>query len=179
VAEPRYAPAYCEENVWWLAQDERFARARAEVVIVSNAARTVLVSSQRAARMPGQPVVWDYHVVLAVHAMNGVDVWDLDCTRGAPLPAASWLEASFDARAPARLAPRFRCIDRDVFVARFASDRRHMRTADGDWEAPPPPWPILGGGAHELERFVDVHDETFGRAIDLEALRARWYPSRR
>jgi hypothetical protein len=73
-----------------------------------------------------------------------------------------------------RLAPRFRPIDAATFVARFASDRRHMRTRTGGWRVPPPPWPIVGGGMHELERFVDVSDPTFGPAIALPALRARW-----
>lgn len=174
MAGHRYAPFYCEENVWWLAQEARFAGLPADVVVVSNERRRVAVWGQRAARAEGEPVVWDYHVVLAVQGARGTEVWDLDCARGAPLAGAEWLEASFDERVPKRFAPRFRLVDSAVFVARFASDRRHMRTPDGGWEAPPPPWPIIGGGAHDLDRFVDVADETFGATIDLDALRARW-----
>jgi protein N-terminal glutamine amidohydrolase len=174
VSEHRYAPFYCEENVWWLAQEARFAGQGAEVVLVSNAKRTVLVWGQRAARSRGEPIVWDYHVVLAARSAAGVEVWDLDSVVGAPLPAAAWIDTSFDARVPAPLAPRFRIVDASLFVARFASDRRHMRTADGGWEAPPPPWPIIGGGAHSLERLLDADDPSFGPTIDLGELRAHW-----
>lgn len=171
--EHRYAPYYCEENVWWLAQEPRFAGLRSEAVIVSNDQRSVAVSCQRAS-VAGEPVVWDYHVVLAVHGAQGVEVWDLDCTRGAPLAASAWIDASFDERAPFRFAPRFRLVAKDSFVATFASDRRHMRRPDGSWQAPPPPWPIIGDGAHELERFVDVRDTTWGAVMDLAGVRAHW-----
>lgn len=169
-----YAPFYCEENVWWLAEEPRFAGQPTEVVFVSNARRTVAVWGQRAARGPGEPVVWDYHVVLATRGERGVEVWDLDSAIGTPLRAADWLDASFDPRAAPRFAPRFRVVDASTFVARFASDRRHMRTPAGGWRVPPPSWPVIGDGAHNLEAWVDVHDDTFGAAIDLDTLRHRW-----
>ncbi len=172
VAGPRYAPVYCEENVWWLAQEPRFAGLRAEVVVVSNVRRTVALFHQRAA-LSGEPVVWDYHVVLAVHARSGVEVMDLDCVLGAPLAGSAWLDASFDDRVPVRFAPLFCVIPSEVFVATFSSDRRHMREAGG-WRAPVPPWPIIGGGAHELERLIDVQSRSFGPVTDLAGLHARW-----
>ena len=173
MAPHRYAPSYCEENVWWLAQEARFAGLPAEAVIVSNAARAVQMSAQRASAS-GEPVLWDYHVVLAVRAAQGIEVWDLDCTAGAPLAACAWLDASFDPLAPPALAPRFRRIEAGSYVATFASDRRHMRHDDGTWIAPPPPWPIVGGGAHALDRWLDLDDEAMGPPIDLRSLRARW-----
>ena len=155
----RYAPYYCEENVWWLAQEPHWVDP--SVVVVTNPSRTVAMSAQRASK-DGTPVVWDYHVVL----LDRGAVWDLDCVLGMPLPARRWIEASFDSRAPAHLAPRFRVLARETYVARFASDRRHMRRPDGSWLVDPPPWPAIGG-AHDLERLLDLDDPSYGAWLDL------------
>lgn len=172
----RYAPYYCEENVWWLARDPRFAGLAREVVLVSNEHRTCALFHQRAADAPGAPVVWDYHVVLAIHRERGVEVWDLDCELGAPLTARAWLDASFGlARSmPPRFWPRFRVIDADLYVAELCSDRGHMRDAEGRYHAPPPSWPCIGAGEPNLMRFVDVTAPFLGETIDLDALTARW-----
>jgi hypothetical protein len=158
----RYAPYYCEENVWWLADEPRFADAH--VVVISNRPRTVAMGAQRAGN--GGVALWDYHVVLACDGA----IWDLDCTLGTALPLRRWLEASFDPRAPDRLAPRFRVIEGAIYRARFASDRRHMRGADGVFVHEPPPWPVIGGGAHDLDRLLDLEDATFGPWLDMHAL---------
>ncbi len=173
VATPRYAPYYCEENVFWLAQEPRFAALRREVVFVSNASRTVAMLGQRAARSPGEPVVWDYHVVLAVRGPDVV-LHDLDCVLGPELPALEWLARSFPAGVQARFAPRFRVVDADRFVAIFSSDRAHMRAEDGGWRAPPPEWPTISNGPSNLMRFVDTSDPFEGALLDLDAIRERW-----
>ncbi|HEY8427041.1 MAG TPA: hypothetical protein VIL20_01650 [Sandaracinaceae bacterium] len=175
-AAHRYAPFYCEENVWWLAQEPRLAGLPREVVMVSNEARAVACFAQRAAPSEGAPVVWDYHVVLAVRRPEGVEVEDLDCTRGFPLEAGDWLEATFGpARAlPPRYAPRFRVIDADAYVSLFSSDRAHMRAPDGGWLAPEPPWPAIVRGPSNLLRLADVTDPFVGELLDLTGLRARW-----
>lgn len=159
---PRYTAAYCEENVWWLAHDR--ADAADEVVLISNAQRTVAMRGQRAGK-EGAPVVWDYHVVLASRG----EIWDLDCTIGMPLTTAAWIDASFPSALPMSLAPRFRVVPAADFVAQFASDRRHMRDANGAWLAPPPPWPAIGTG-HDLDRWVDTRQ---GSWIDVAMLRSR------
>jgi hypothetical protein len=164
-----YTPYYCEENAWWLAQDARLTGQQVDVVFISNATRSVAFFEQRAAQQPGDSVVWDYHVVVLARSEGQARIWDLDCLRGAPLPARAWLEASFDARVNPLYAPRFRLIAAHTFVTGFASDRRHMRAPDGRWQAPPPPWPILGGGAHNLEAFIDIADATWGETLSLDA----------
>jgi hypothetical protein len=169
----RYAPYYCEENVWWLAQEPGFAGLRAEVAFVTNERRTVRMRAQRASGT-GADVVWDYHVVLAVWRDASVEVWDLDCTRGMPISATEWIDASFDVAPPRTLAPHFRVLGVNPFVDHFASDRRHMRRPDGGWYVEPPPWEVIGGGAHHLERFVDLRDRALGEIVDLAQLRSRW-----
>lgn len=172
-ARARYAPYYCEENVWWLAQEKREGEARAEVAIVTNAARSVVFAAQRASE-DGLPITWDYHVVLASFSPRGTEVWDLDCVLGMPLPARTWLEASFPSEAPPRLHPRFRVVSAERYVAELASDRHHMRGPDGAWLVRPPPWDPIGGGRDDLARWLDLDDATYGPAIDLRALRERW-----
>lgn len=170
----RHTPYYCEENCYWLAQDARFRGRQTQVVFVSNETRSVAFLHQRAAAQPGDWVVWDYHVVVLELAgeRDEARIWDLDSTLGMPIPARTWLERSFDARVTTLYAPRFRLVDAARYIASFASDRRHMRLADArGWQAPPPPWPIIGGGAHVLDALVDVNDETWGPTIDLDALK--------
>jgi hypothetical protein len=167
-----YAPYYCEENVWWLAQDARFADRERDVVIISNARHTVAMHAQRDGR--GRAVFWDYHVVLAVRAPSSWEVWDLDTTLGMPIDAARWLDGSFGFRTTDLIAPRFRLVPADTYIANLATDRRHMRDEHGAFREPPPPWPIIGGGAHDLDRWIDVHDTTYGEWIDLPALERRW-----
>ena len=41
------------------------------------------------------------------------------------------------------LAPRFRLIAVSEYREHFSSDRSHMRTDEGGWRHPPPPWPAL------------------------------------
>lgn len=172
-APSRYQPFYCEENIWHLAG--RFAADEARVVFISNASRRCLLLGQRAGGEADE-VVWDYHVVLFACADDAWQVWDLDCTAGAPLPAWRWLDVTFPhvGRTPPCFDPMFRVVDAPTFVAGFASDRRHMRTAAGGWQAPPPPWPPIGDGFN-LMRWVDLDDRSMpGEIVDLAGLRARF-----
>jgi hypothetical protein len=176
VSPVRYTPFYCEENVWWLAQEPRFASLRRDVVFVSNEQRACAVFHQRAARAVGAPVVWDYHVVLATHVEHAIEVWDLDCTQGAPLAAEAWLELSFGPgrQLPSMFHPAFRIVAADEFVATFSSDRSHMRTRDGRYRAPPPAWPCISRGAPNLMTFADVTTPFAGELVGLDELHARW-----
>ena len=163
----RYQLFYCEENVWWLCQEPRFADAKSWVVFISNHARQCAVWQQRAAD-PGEPVVWDYHVVLLVEGM----VWDLDTRLGFPVSLDDYLRASFRALPPelSHLTPRFRVVRRDEFVSTFATDRSHMRS-DRGWRAPPPSWEPPGEGMN-LMRFVDMDADFVGHVASLERLLA-------
>ncbi|MEZ4435474.1 MAG: hypothetical protein R3F65_23975 [bacterium] len=169
-----YQPFYCEENIWHLAG--RFAADDARVVFISNPSRQCLLLGQRAGGESAGEVVWDYHVVLFARDVEGWQVWDLDCTAGAPLPARRWVDGTFalDGHTPSAFDPKCRLIVAATFVARFASDRRHMRAAAGGWQAPPPPWPPIGDGFN-LMRWVDLDDRSMpGEIVDLAGLRARF-----
>lgn len=177
----RHTPFFCEENVWHLARD---ADVRVEgvalpevdrwIVFVTNRGRTVSMWAQHA----GDPVVWDYHVVLLARGRAEWWILDADSTLGFPLRAAAWLSGSFHPTAPPSRAPRFRVVEATAFEAAFASDRSHMREPDGRESRPHPPWPLITSpmGAHTLPRFLDEDDAIAGSWFDLAAMQAHFAP---
>lgn len=175
----RYCPFYCEENVWHLCAEPRFAGREGYAVFISNARRTCPLWAQRAAPSPAEPVIWDYHVIFVAAADDGRwEVWDPDSRLGAPVALDAYLAGTFPLGdgLPVSLRPRFRVVPRETFVERFASDRSHMRDAAGRWLQPPPPWPPIGDGGSNLARFIDVEGDFLGETLDLEGLRARFTP---
>jgi hypothetical protein len=166
-------PFYCEENVYHLASAPLLTARSREVVFISNARRACAVWHQRAARRPTWPILWDYHVVLL--CARPWEVWDLDSTLGFPCPAVHYLERSFRREAGEDLAPRFRVVDADLYLERFASDRSHMRARDGSYAKDPPPWRPIGapGAPSNLASFVDMRSPFLGEVMDLRALLVR------
>ncbi len=143
----RYAPYYCEENVYWLAHDDLEARpdrsgGDPRVVLVSNTHRAVAVAAQRAGRGPARVVVWDYHAVYVRDRL----VYDLDSVLSCPAPIEEYCSATFPAAlresAPA-YAPVFAVIPAVDYLRVFSSDRSHMRDEHGGYLQPPPPWPPI------------------------------------
>jgi hypothetical protein len=176
-----YAALWCEENIWRRVEALAGDLAGRHVVFISNASRSVACWSQRAARA-GEPVIWDYHVVLlslgpSSGSSSGASVTDPDCTAGEVLPFASWRRATFPLgdRVASELRPRFRVAPAAAYLSDFRSDRAHMRGPDGAWLAPPPPWeapwPDAPGGS-TLGAWWDVvrDDPSRGITCDLEGL---------
>jgi len=167
----RYHAFYCGENVWWLCQQARFAEQSCWAVFISNPTRQVAIWEQRAAP-PGQPVVWDYHVILVVKE-GELTVWDLDTRLQCPTTLTDYLARSFPplALASGLPSPRFRAVEASTFVAQLATDRRHMRDARGGWIKPPPPWdaPAADRGSN-LDNFVDMSQPFVGTLLDRDGL---------
>ena len=147
-ASARYAPFYCEENVYWLAHDDLAARSDADgdgdprVVLISNPRRTVAVGAQRAGAGPAKIVVWDYHAIYVRDRL----VYDLDSALACPSPIDEYCAATFPAgirgSAP-DYAPVFSVITAPDYLRAFSSDRAHMRDENGSYLQPPPPWPPI------------------------------------
>lgn len=174
----RYCSYYCEENAWHLCAEPALGDGAREVAVISNARRQVAVWCQKASPTGGRtPVVWDYHVIVAVAGERGVRVWDLDSTLGLDLDAPSYLDATFRPVRP-EFRASFRVMSADVYRAVLATDRRHMREACGTYRIPPPPWPNIGEG-HNLDQILDMNDTSWGEILDIAALRRRWYPAGR
>lgn len=169
-----YCPFYCEENVWKLAGEARFTDQEAEVWLVSNAARQVAMWGQKASTPEHDPVIWDYHLVLAARSApsEAWKVWDLDSRDGLPLPASLWLARSFAPGVPETFAPRFRIFRAQAYRRELDSDRSHMKDPQGQWRAPPPAWPCIRnkGGQGPLGLLRDTPESEW---LDLQTLRLR------
>ncbi|MBM4359529.1 MAG: hypothetical protein FJ096_15605 [Deltaproteobacteria bacterium] len=165
-----YQPLYCEENVFRLLAHPQLVRSRRFALFITNRSRRVAMWAQRAAAST-DPIVWDYHVVLLTLAP--ARIWDLDTRLPVPCDLERYLAQSFLPLEPAvaSLAPAFRLVPAAELIATFASDRRHMRTSEGGFTAPPPPWPPPGVGS-TLERYLDLEDAIAGRILaSVAALR--------
>lgn len=165
----RYHPLYCEENVFHLCGHPDVAARAPAAVFIRGAGAHCVMWHQRLAEGPGEPVVWDYHVVLL--ARDPWQVFDLDTTLALPCDALSYLRRSFRPELSLRreFVPWFRVVPADELARTFASDRSHMRTHSGEWTAAPPPWPAIGQGT-TLARFLDRRDAIAGEVLDLPAL---------
>jgi len=181
----RYQRFYCEENVWWLAQEPCFG-ARSRWVLFIKGERGHCAFWYQNANEAG-PTVWDYHVVLVVGGAHGFEVWDQDSVMTLPTALEQYLECTFP-QLPERLAefrPRFRLVEAEEHLSRFCSDRGHMRAEDGGWIHPPPTWSppqpppreridsvsmVSERPPSNLGRFLDLDDDIAGQVMDMEAL---------
>lgn len=174
-ADCAYTPYYCEENVWHLLQRPELAASEPAAIFISNPGRSCALGGQRLQPSPGEPVIWDYHVVALTRSGGEALIWDLDSTLPWPSPATAWLRQTFalTPRLPELLHPRFRVIDAVTFRQRFASDRSHMRSG-GAWAQPPPTWPLIQipEASMNLDDFVDTERPGLGQTFDLTGLLA-------
>jgi hypothetical protein len=167
-----HQPYWCEENIWRLCRHPRLAAAEVLVAVIASDSGAVRVRHQRAA--DGDAVDWDYHVIaFARETGTAWQAWDLDSTLGCPMPAREYLDAAFAPPIPDGLAPRFRLIEAKDYLARFSSDRSHMRARDGSWLQPPPPWPAIVNGPSILKQLIDPRWRGIGEVVDLDELRTR------
>lgn len=168
----RYCPCFCEENVWHLCTDDAVSDGGSPVpleersaVFITNDRRRVAMRKQRAGGAPSGFVGWDYHVVLLARRR----IWDLDSTLEFPTPLDRWVQETFHPLVPG-FEPRFRVVDAPTYLSTFASDRSHMRGADGRPMKPLPPWPPIGKGM-TLPRFIDLAAPFVGKVLDLDEFR--------
>ncbi len=170
-----YQAFYCEENVYHLCQDPRFTGRSPAAVFVTGSGGECVMWHQRAARRPGAPLSWDYHVFLVVR--DPWEIWDLDTVLGHPVPAETYLRRSFrpEVELPEELDPVFRIVGKTELLETFSSDRSHMRRPDGRFQKPPPPWPTIGapGAPSCLGRYLDMNDEVAGEVMNLAAFLVR------
>jgi protein N-terminal glutamine amidohydrolase len=142
-----YQAYYCEENVWRLLARPELEELVTWAVIVSNARRDVTLCRQLSGRPLDGLVHWDYHVfAVAAEPVEGRVALDLDSELPFPCSLARYLQDTFPSGVQRAYEPRFRVINGADYLAKFSSDRSHMRRPDGTWIAPPPPWRAPGNG---------------------------------
>ncbi|XP_051927839.1 protein N-terminal glutamine amidohydrolase [Hippocampus zosterae] len=175
--ECAYSSCYCEENVWKLCESVHKERSaplqELFVVFISNDNRTVPLWKQKSASGE-QPVIWDYHVVLLhVPAGSEATVYDLDSVL--PFPCTLKLYATRALRSDRSIQPAYhrklRVVPADCFLLNFASDRSHMKNADGSWKMPPPAYPpISTADSHmNLDDFICMEPSRgWGRILTLD-----------
>lgn len=169
-----YTSCYCEENVWWQCKQYMESTAafdpsiEAFAVFVSNPTKTVAIFEQKSSSRDDGAVIWDYHVLFLVRSRipsnetdtesNLVLFFDLDSRLAFPCPFDLYWHKAIARQPNMRLqfTPRFRIVSAEHFVHSFASDRSHMIKDDGSYSSPPPSYSVLGGGAHNLDKFWDM-----------------------
>jgi hypothetical protein len=126
-----YTAGFCEENIWWLARsmvDEGYDINDIDVLYYCNSDKSILVFNQRA-RDRGQPMLWDYHVVLQLTVDDQVFIYDLDTRLDFPSHRPDYLRNTFPVQSliPRHYRTWVRCIPAQEYVRHFCSDRSHMK----------------------------------------------------
>lgn len=125
-----YTPLFCEENIWRLADALQRTGQPVEtmrVLFLCNRPRQVVLFNQRAAA-EGEPLVWDYHVVLQVESDDEAQILDFDSRLPFPSRASDYLAATLPH--PGALTEGYsitiRAIEAASYLQRFYSTREHM-----------------------------------------------------
>lgn len=169
--QPQYdhTPFFCEENVYRLCKklcSTGVADTEGSdlfVVFISNDKKQIPLWHQKASHRADGVTLWDYHVICVQKKENNSPlVWDLDSTLPFPSPLASYVAETFCPTFPlfAEYRRFYRIVHAPMFFRCFASDRRHMKDTDGNWNAPPPSYdPIVAedGAVHNLNEYMEIH----------------------
>lgn len=126
-----YTAFFCEENIWLLAKalaDQRYDIDKMQVLFLANPVNSLPVYQQLLAPA-GQPVYWDYHVILLLTMPDSAYLFDLDSRLDFPCEQFTYLQRSFydQQHWPEKLKPRVRIIPAGSYLRHFSSDRSHMR----------------------------------------------------
>merc|ERR1712224_84631 len=88
-------------------------------------------------------------------------VYDLDSRLefGSSFDVYAMLTFQPDVQREPERRPYFRVVSAETYTRAFASDRTHMRKADGGWKRPPPTWPPIvskDGCTNTLPSFLNM-----------------------
>lgn len=145
-----YTSCYCEENVWKLCEyikaHEETPLEEVYAVFISNERRMIPIWKQKSSDGK-KPVIWDYHVVLLHESVERGEcfLYDLDTVLPFPCPLRVYANEALrtDQGIKRDFWRKLRVIPADSFLHMFASDRSHMKEADGTWRMPLPPYPCI------------------------------------
>ncbi|KAK1278844.1 Protein N-terminal glutamine amidohydrolase [Acorus gramineus] len=167
-----HTPFYCEENVYLLCKKlcaigvaDPFA-IDLFVVFISNENRQVPLWCQKASKHVDGLVLWDYHVI-CIQSKRSRDrhtlplVWDLDSSLPVPFPLNRYSNEVVrpSVSLHSKYKRLFRVVHAPTFLRCFASDRRHMKDLNGNWQAKPPTYdPIVSedGTVNNLDEYIRI-----------------------
>lgn len=164
-----YTKCYCEENIYHLLRclGKVESVEKMYAVFISNSARTIPIWCQKSA-VPGQPVIWDYHVISLAKLKSEWVIFDFDSRLPFPTPFKDYVAHAFRPNTPLPLEfqRKYRIVTASEYLSRFASDRSHM-LKQGKWLSPPPDAPMIRSETetNNLESFVDM-SPGIGEVVD-------------
>ncbi|KAJ3792697.1 N-terminal glutamine amidase-domain-containing protein [Lentinula aff. detonsa] len=185
-----YTPYWCEENVYLLIQSFSQNPSLSEIWERKPTSRTILffqvaLWSQKLSKEPGQPVVWDYHVVAVLRPRKSSSnlhswVYDFDTRLDLPVTWDTYFARTFSNNVPDEFQSLFRVVSANVYLDRFASDRSHMLVVippgtPPNYLYPVPPYPPLRGpqciSTHNLMNFVSMFSSNgYGDVFDMKGI---------
>ncbi|XP_072266771.1 protein N-terminal glutamine amidohydrolase isoform X2 [Pyxicephalus adspersus] len=172
-----------EENVWKLCEHIRDQSARPlqefYAVFLSNDKRMIPIWKQQCGR-PGEPVIWDYHVILLHVCSRGQSmIYDLDSVLPFPCPCELYIKEALrsDENIRRDFRRKLRLTQADEFLRTFASDRSHMKYSGNKWKKPPPPYPCIqtAESSMNLDDFISMDPAVgYGKVYTLEEFKERF-----
>lgn len=138
-----YAPFFCEENIWQLANNMNTeAINNSHILFITNKYKTCALMNQRAAE-EGNYIIWDYHVVL--HNKSTNSIIDFDTRLETDTSIEEYFNFTFGCQT--ELPPAYRSsiipIKGEEYLHKFSSDRSHMLDEHGHQAQNFPKWPII------------------------------------
>ncbi|KAK2192756.1 hypothetical protein NP493_23g02047, partial [Ridgeia piscesae] len=180
-----------EENVWKLCEHIQLSDNPSQLqhcyaVFISNDKQAVPIWKQKASTNPEVPVLWDYHVIFIYEDEAVTLVYDLDSELPFPCSFDTYVNEALpqDDLLKPEFQRYFRVVRADVFIANFASDRKHMVKENTDWMMPPPPYPCIRttDSSNNLQEFISMKTSsaTRGEVMTWTAFVSRFHdPERR
>ncbi|XP_065148536.1 protein N-terminal glutamine amidohydrolase isoform X1 [Paramisgurnus dabryanus] len=171
-----YTSCYCEENVWKLCEYVRdqgtCSLHDVYAVFISNERKMIPIWKQKSSR-GDKPVIWDYHVILLHKSKQGQSyIYDLDTILPFPCLLDVYSREAFqsDEHLRREFWRQLRVVPADIYLKKFASDRSHMKTNDGNWRMPPPSYPCIEASDTKmnLDDFISMDDRVgYGEVYGL------------
>ena len=171
-----YTANFCEENIWKLGQrlvaSEKTPTLK-YVLLLSNHERHIPLYHQQHSSQ-GQPVIWDYHVILL--DANKQLIYDFDSHLPFPIAANHYFQETVMSSAIPEWRVWVRAIPLPDYLAHFSSNRAHMLTQNA---ALPSVWPdyppiIAQTQPITLMRYLDFEQDITGCLLFQATQYAGW-----
>ncbi|MFA5623533.1 MAG: hypothetical protein WC966_00555 [Bradymonadales bacterium] len=174
--EYSYCQFFCEENILLLYEQLRKENAKdvsaAQVLYLSNPARSCVICEQNLGAPPRHLVCWDYHVVL-FQPSHRPKIWDFDSRLGLCTDAIEYFTRSFPPDIQGKYRARFRVIDAEFYRENFSSER-NLITPKQKREIVYPSWPKFRRGSLSLERCIDFEDKELAPFLDWDEFLSKY-----